>query len=974
MLHTQNTFLTSSEEDLPMLSAVYDGPLRYFTGHPIQPISEGEGFQLNTTCGTCRFSVNDRTVYSALRFSPEDRVHVLARKRKNEFDFETFAVCSTKDYMVFHQFRDLSTKLKAIRVYATMTEEQHRVILQQMEKQQDSKEFTGTSRVTSIAHKKLKFDLCANSFSPEDRLYIRNLFLENSNKNKNDMKLSYYLNIDPCPAPLPVVPSQTLVQAMDRRVFGLHSVKQQLAEKFLTHQPVLLIGGQRVCADLVRAISDTLSLPLEEIDVSGLSNALDLLGADATFDKAGPGKILESMYNAGTTQMLFHFSQLDRANTVENKEGTCPDALLHILPPHRHFEDHFLESSISTKDTFFIASATSAQAVPDDLRQRFFVIALPEYSCEELVCIAQQFMIPHILDAAVGDAVVFPAETLRHIADRYCEAYSAGRMKQHLSRLVSEVLREQGDHVLPVPYSVCTEFADACLRNETDETDPRLICHRNRAQYAPSVLKKLQTLSEQLKNTRLRPDDRNALWDTYTLLSGLYPRCDAADFDLKRFYEAVRSTHYRMDAVADTIAGEFLCSSKTPPRLFLTGAPGTGKTSVIQSLAAAVGWQVLRIPCNDPESTSLRKKIIRGLSKVGTAAILHLDELDKLSIPAANDLLDLLDNSCSVSIPELELTLDLSHLIVVATGNQAAALAHACPALANRLIQISMPGFTMAEKSVIARQYVLPRLVETYGAFEMPDPTLEFLLKHYCRTPGIRDVEQTLQRVLRTQKLLAAQQGTAPSLPLTQADILTALGTLPLPRGNFPKRVVPGLARGLAVTGDTGQGVSFAVETLLTPALPEDIRVTGLASDCVRESVAVCRSYLAAYHPEHFRSGGIHVHFGEAAVPTDGPSAGAALVVSMLSAMRNRSVPADIAFTGEIDLHGNLFAVGGIRQKVQAACLDGCSRVFIPRQNMPELNAQEFDIEIIPVDNANEMISAVFPPQLPVGLPDRPAV
>lgn len=211
MLHTQNTFLTSSEEELPMLSAVYDGPLRYFTGHPLQPISEGEGFQLNTACGICRFAVNDRTVYSASSFSPEDRVHILARKRKNEVDFETFAVCSTGDYMVFHRFRDLGTRLKAIRIYATMTEEQHRVILQQMEKQQGSSECAGTFHVTSIAHQKLKFDLCANSFSPEDRLYIRNLFLENSNKNKNDMKLSYHMNIDPCPPPLPAVSVQALV-------------------------------------------------------------------------------------------------------------------------------------------------------------------------------------------------------------------------------------------------------------------------------------------------------------------------------------------------------------------------------------------------------------------------------------------------------------------------------------------------------------------------------------------------------------------------------------------------------------------------------------------------------------------------------------------------------------------------------------------------------------------------------------------
>ena len=208
---------------------------------------------------------------------------------------------------------------------------------------------------------------------------------------------------------------------------------------------------------------------------------------------------------------------------------------------------------------------------------------------------------------------------------------------------------------------------------------------------------------------------------------------------------------------------------------------------------------------------------------------------------------------------------------------------------------------------------------------------------------------------------------------ITKADILTALGPPPLSRGNFPGRVMPGLARGLAVSADTGQGVSFAVETLLTPQLPE-VQITGLAAECAKESVEVCRSFLAAYYPEQFRPGGIHVHFAEAAVPTDGPSAGAALVVSMLSAMLGKSVPGETAFTGEVDLHGNIFKVGGIRHKVQAACLDGCSRIFIPWQNLPDLDVREFDIEIIPVCHASEILANIFSSKLPAGIPVRPAV
>ncbi|MBQ1236852.1 MAG: hypothetical protein IIX70_00995, partial [Oscillospiraceae bacterium] len=513
------------------------------------------------------FSVTENTIYSADQFTEKNRLHILCKKRKGQSDFEAMAVCSTEDFEVFRRFRDLNVKLKAIRVYASMTGEQQKEILRQMSKKHPEEGLSETSRITSIDHKKLKFDLCAGSFSPEDRRHIRNLFLENSDKNKNDIKLSYLLGIDPCPPPLPAVSVSSLVQEMDQRIFALRQAKQQLVEKVLAHQPVLLVGGQRICALLAETLSRSLGLFLEEIDFSSLSSGLDLLGADATFDKANPGKILESMYSAGTSQMVFLLSHLERIGTTEDRSGSCENALLHIMSSNKRFEDRFLEKSVSTKDTIFIASATSQAAVPDALRQCFFVIELPEYSSAELVHLAQQFLIPHLLDETGihADAVKFPEETLRCIVDRYCEDYSAGRMKEHLRSLLDRVAQEQAIGSLPIPYSVTCDFAESLLNHEVDETSPRLIVHRNREKYDPTVLKKLSELSAQLKNARLSMDERRILQERFALIAGLYPRFDTAGFNLKVFYETIRSTHEYMDTVADIIAGEFLCASKTPP-------------------------------------------------------------------------------------------------------------------------------------------------------------------------------------------------------------------------------------------------------------------------------------------------------------------------------------------------------------------------------------------------------------------------
>ena len=973
MISSENTFLTTAEDDFPMRSSSFEGPLRYFTGHPVHAFAEGQNFHLRSNLGLLRFSTGTTTVYSARQFTSKDSLHILARKRQDCDAFLAMAICSAEDFKVFEKFHDLDVKLRAIRVYATMTDKQREELLRQMKVKYPDEGPADTSRVISLAHKKLKFDLCADSFSPRDRRHIRNLFLESSNKNKNDIKLSYLLNIDPCPPPLPSLPEETFIHEMGKTVFALDDVIKQLAEKIQAHQPVLLEGGSGVCKRLVTALAQTLSLPWAEVDLASASNSLDLLGTDSTYDKAGPGKFAEGMHSSGTSRMLFHLRHMDRVNTEENKESSCLDALLHVLSPGKSFEDHFLESPISTEHTVFIATAASAAAVPEELRKLFHVIKLPEYTCDELEIIARNVFLPPIMEEAGAkiDAVLFPTETLRHIADRYCEDYSAGRMKQHLHSLIHEVIQKQSAGSLPTPYSVDCDLVESCLGRNTDELDSRLIVHRNREKYDPTVLKKLSELSAQLKNTRLSMDERRILQERFALIAGLYPRFDAANFNLKVFYDTIRSTHDYMDTVADIIAGEFLCASKTPPRLFLSGPPGTGKTSVVQSLAAAVGWPVLRIPCNDPETGSLRSKIIRGLSKQGTAVLLQLDELDKASLSVANDLLD---SNCSISIPELDLTLDLSHLIIIATGNNAAAVAQACPALANRLIHIPLPGYTTAEKAVITRRHIIPRLEESFGTIDMTDHTLDFLLQHYCRTPGIRDVEQTLHGILRKKALLSAQENTGNIFTsVTKADILTALGTPPLLRGNFPGRVAPGVVRGLAVSADTGEGVSLSVETLLTPNLP-GIRTTGLAETCAKESVELCRSFLASYYPKQFQSDGIHVHFGEAAVPTDGPSAGASLVVSMMSAMLGKAVPGEIAFTGEIDLHGNIFKVGSIRAKVQAACLSGCTRVFIPWQNLPELDVKEFAIEIIPVCHVGEILTDIFASKLPSGIPVRPAV
>ena len=202
---------------------------------------------------------------------------------------------------------------------------------------------------------------------------------------------------------------------------------------------------------------------------------------------------------------------------------------------------------------------------------------------------------------------------------------------------------------------------------------------------------------------------------------------------------------------------------------------------------------------------------------------------------------------------------------------------------------------------------------------------------------------------------------------ISRADVSKYLGAEPIPRGNFPEnQSLPGVSKALAVNnGNTGS--AFAIETVLLDGA-EMLEVTGLPRESAADSVKIAVTCVKKMYPALLNDKQIHVHFGEGSVPKDGPSAGIALFMSLFSAAVDKPLmdkkPYDIAYTGELSLTGGVFAVGGIFEKIQAACDSGCCKVFIPMQNYERLDKEklkEFACEVIPVSHISQVVKRIYP-------------
>ena len=394
--------------------------------------------------------------------------------------------------------------------------------------------------------------------------------------------------------------------------------------------------------------------------------------------------------------------------------------------------------------------------------------------------------------------------------------------------------------------------------------------------------------------------------------------------------------------------------------LTLIGPPGTGKTSIGESVARALNREFVRMSLggvrDEAEIRGHRRtyigalpgRLVRALRDAGTMnPVILLDEVDKVGADWRGDpsaaLLEVLDPAQNHSFRDhyLDVELDLSEVFFIATGN----LAETIPsALLDRMEVIRFDGYTTDEKVAIARGYLWPRQRERSGLHEeevsVSDETLETVISEYTREAGVRQLERELGTVLRKTATKIATEKVEPPVEVDVEAVRDALGRQKFFRESAERTAVPGVATGLAVTG-TGGDVLFVEAT--TTKGGEKLVLTGQLGDVMKESAQIALSAVRAHasdfglDEEIFEDRSFHIHVPAGAIPKDGPSAGIAMATAFASLLSGRPVKHTVGMTGEVTLQGRVLPIGGLKQKVLAAHAAGLTDVIVPERNRADL-------------------------------------
>ncbi len=496
---------------------------------------------------------------------------------------------------------------------------------------------------------------------------------------------------------------------------------------------------------------------------------------------------------------------------------------------------------------------------------------------------------------------------------------------------------------------------------------------------AEAELKKLKSMSPMSAEATVV---RNYLdW----LLSIPWGRKTRVKKDLRRAQEILDKDHYGLEKVKERII-EYLAvqqrSSKLRgPILCLVGPPGVGKTSLGKSVARATGREFIRISLGGVRDESeirghrrtyigsMPGKIIQSMKKAKTInPLIMFDEIDKMGQDFRGDpasaMLEVLDPEQNSTFTDhyLEVEYDLSNVMFITTANS-----YNMPGpLLDRMEIISLAGYTEDEKREIAKQYLLPKQMKGHGLkkgeFDLTDEALTDIIRYYTREAGVRNLEREIAKLCR-KAVTRIIRGEAEKVVITPDELEEFLGVRRFKYGLAEDQDQVGVVTGLAWTSVGGD--LLHIEALKLPGKGR-MKTTGKLGDVMKESIDAASSFVRSIateigvKPTVFEKIDIHVHVPEGATPKDGPSAGVAMVTSIVSVLTGIKVRKDIAMTGEVTLRGHVLPIGGLKEKLLAALRGGIKTVLIPAENEKDLveipdNVKE-GLKIIPVSNVREVL------------------
>ena len=676
-------------------------------------------------------------------------------------------------------------------------------------------------------------------------------------------------------------------------------------------------------------------------------------------------------------------ADMHKMGTVANivRYITTPDGAHHIVCQG---EQRFRVVDYLSGWPFFVAETVripEPTALSDEIEARFVHLKGQALEAVRLLPQAPEELIATIQGAeqpgALADLVATVMDATPDEKQEILETIDIGARLVRVSRLLAhriEIMRLSAEIGRETRASIDSRNREALLREqmaaiqrqlgETDEGKSAEIAELDKAIANAKMPKEVEDQArKELRRLQRMPEAAGEYGMVRTYLDWLvelpWALPEEKPIDIAEARRILDADHYGLQKIKRRIV-EYLAVLKLAPNgkapiLCFAGPPGVGKTSLGQSIARALQRKFVRVSLggvhDEAEIRGHRRtyigalpgNIIQSIRKAGARdCVMMLDEIDKVSASIQGDpsaaLLEVLDPEQNNSFRDnyLGVPFDLSRVVFITTANMLDTIPGP---LRDRMEIISLPGYTANEKFEIARRYLVPRQMEANGLkadqASIDDAALSAIIERYTREAGVRSLEREIGRALR-QAAMRIAEGEPGPIAIRAADLDAILGP-PIFEDEVAMRVsVPGVATGLAWT-PVGGDILFIEATAMPGA--NRLILTGQLGDVMKESaqaaLSIVKNRASAYgiDPARFEKIDIHVHVPAGATPKDGPSAGVAMFMALVSLLTDRTIRSDTAMTGEISLRGLVLPVGGIKEKIVAAHRAGISRVMLPARN-----------------------------------------
>lgn len=560
-----------------------------------------------------------------------------------------------------------------------------------------------------------------------------------------------------------------------------------------------------------------------------------------------------------------------------------------------------------------------------------------------------------------------------------------------VTKVSNEVQKEQAETHEQLYREEAIRKQIEILQRQLDEMHPENVSDLRKFQQKiqeSSMNDTARAEAEKILN-RMKQEGENGheygmLYDYLDFVTGLcWDKAEFSEIDLGEAEKILDEEHFGLKKVKDRVIQQIavmaLNKKQSGSILLFVGAPGTGKTSIGQSIAKALDRKYVRVSLggirDEAEIRGHRRtyvgampgRIMDGIKRSGASnPVMVLDEVDKLSHDYSGDpasaLLEVLDPEQNSTFTDhyMNVPYDLSDVLFICTANSTDTIPEP---LLNRMEVIQFPGYTESEKVQIARRHLLPRAMKTMGIkaanLKVSDEVLHAIISDYTMEAGVRGLKKMLDTLCRTAavKLVKGEQK---SLTVSTKRLREFLDQKPMIHDHILEEKKPGIVTGLAWT-QAGGDILF-IETLFTKGSGQII-ITGQLGDVMKESVQIAVSLAKSMFPDKaqlFEENDLHIHVPAGAVPKDGPSAGITLTTAISSLLSGNAVSASVAMTGEASLRGVIMPIGGLPEKLMAAVRAGITTVFIPKENIEDLEdvADEIKekLEIIPVHKVEEVL------------------